>query len=109
MPDALKTGNCTLISNAMVYKVLMDSDRNRATGLLYIDRVTREPKEIYGRVVILCAQALESVRILFNSADTQYPNGLANSSGVLGHYLMDHLWVAGGATGEFPELAGKPP
>src|SRR5437667_2300455 len=108
VPDALKTGNCTLISNAMVYKVLMDSDRNRATGLLYIDRVTREPKEIYGRVVILCAQALESVRILFNSANTQYPNGLANSSGVLGHYLMDHLWVAGGATGEFPELGEKP-
>src|SRR5439155_24388859 len=104
VPDALKTGNCTLISNAMVRKVLMDSDRDRAQGLLYIDRVTREPKEIYGRVVILCAQALESVRILFNSANTQYPNGLANSSGVLGHYLMDHLWVAGGATGEFPEL-----
>ena len=108
VPDALKTGDCTLISNAMVYKVLMDSDRNRARGLLYIDRVTRQPKEIYGRVVILCAQALESARILFNSANTQYPSGLANSSGALGHYLMDHLWVAGGATGEFPELAEKP-
>ena len=108
VPDALKTGNCTLISNAMVYKVLMDSDRSRATGLLYIDRVTRQPKEVYGKVVVLCAQALESVRILFNSATSQYPNGLANSSGAMGHYLMDHLWVAGGATGEFPELAEKP-
>ena len=106
--DALKTGNCTHIPNAMVYKVVMESDRNRARGLLYIDRVTREPKEIQGRAVILCAQALESVRILLNSANTQYANGLANSSGALGHYLMDHLWVAGGATGEFPELAAKP-
>jgi len=86
----------------------MEADRNRAKGLLYIDRVTREPHEVYGRVVVLCAQALESVRILFNSANSQYPNGLANSSGVLGHYLMDHLWVAGGATGEFPELGEKP-
>ena len=106
--DALKTGKCTLIPNAMVYRVLMEADRNRAKGLLYIDRVTREPHEVYGRVVVLCAQALESARILFNSANSQYPNGLANSSGVLGHYLMDHLWVAGGATGEFPELGEKP-
>ncbi len=108
VPDALETGNCTHIPNAMVYKVLMDSERNRAKGLLYIDRVTHQPKEIYGRVVILCAQALESVRILFNSANRQYPKGLANSSGALGHYLMDHVWVAGGASGEFPELGDKP-
>ena len=106
--DALKTGNATLVSNAMVYKVLTDADTNQAKGLLYIDRVTREPKEIYGRVVVLCAQALESVRVLFNSANRQNPQGLANSSGALGHYLMDHLWVAGGASGEFPEVADKP-
>ncbi len=105
--DALKTGNCTHIPNAMAYKVLMDAERNRAEGLLYIDRVTHEAKEVRGRVVILCAQSLESVRILFNSANTQSPNGLANSSGVLGHYLMDHVWVGGGAMGEFPHLPGK--
>src|SRR6266536_1291072 len=74
--DALKTGNCTHIPNAMAYKVLMDSARNRARGLLYIDRITRQPKEVYGRTVILCAQALESVRILLNSANTQHANGL---------------------------------
>jgi glucoside 3-dehydrogenase (cytochrome c) catalytic subunit len=106
--DALMTGNCTHIPNAMVYKVLMNADKNRAGGVLYIDRNTREPHEVHARAVILCAQSLESVRVLFNSADSQYPNGLANSSGVLGHYLMDHLWVAGGASGEFPELGGKP-
>ena len=106
--DALATGNCTHIPNAMVYKVLMDADRNRAKGLLYIDRVTRQPKEVRGRVVVLCAQALESVRILLNSGNSQYPNGLANSSGALGHYLMDHIWVGGGASGEFPQLSGKP-
>ena len=106
--DALRSGNCTLIPNAMAYKVLMDSDRNRARGVLYIDRVTREPKEVRGRAVVLCAQSLESVRILFNSANSQYPNGLANSSGVLGHYLMDHVWVGGGATGEFPDSPDTP-
>ncbi len=106
--DALKTGRCTHIPNAMVYQVLMDTDRNRATGVLYIDRITRQPREVKGRVVALCAQALESVRILFNSANRQYPNGLANSSGVLGHYLMDHIWVGGGASGEFPQIPARP-
>jgi len=96
MADALATGNCTHIPDAMVYKVLMDSDRDRAKGVLYIDRNTREPREVHGRVVVLCAQSLESVRILLNSANSQYPNGLANSSGVLGRYLMDHIWVGGG-------------
>jgi choline dehydrogenase-like flavoprotein len=102
--DALATGRCTHISSAMGYQVVMDSDRNRARGLRYIDRVTRKSGEVYGRAVVLCAQALESVRILFNSANRQYPNGLANSSGVLGHYLMDHTWSAGGAVGEFPDF-----
>jgi choline dehydrogenase-like flavoprotein len=105
--DALKTGNCTHIPNAMAYQVLMDPDRNRARGLLYIDRITRQPKEVSARAVVLCAQSLESVRILLNSANAQHPNGLANSSGVLGHYLMDHI-MGGGASGEFPEFAGKP-
>jgi choline dehydrogenase-like flavoprotein len=105
--DAVKTGRCTLITNALVYKVLLDGERNRARGVLYIDRVTRQPREVYARVVILCAQALESVRVLFNSATPQYAGGLANSSGVLGKYLQDHLWVAGGASAEFPDLPAK--
>ena len=103
--DALKSGNTTLITDAMVYRVLTDPSTHRATGVMYIDRVTREVREVRARAVLLCAQALESARILFNSAE----GGLANSSGVLGHYLMDHTWVAGGARGEFPDaLAPKP-
>ena len=105
--DALASGHCTLIPNAMAYKVLMDPDRNRARGILYIDRNTREAKEVEAKVVVLSAQALESVRILLNSANRQHPQGLANSSGALGHYLMDHV-MGGGATGEFPEQATKP-
>ena len=101
--DALKSGNTTLITNAMVYKVLTDPSTNKATGVMYIDRVTREVKEVKARAVLLCAQALESTRILLNSAE----GGLANSSGVLGHYLMDHLWVAGGAGGEFPDVPAR--
>ena len=105
--DAIQTGNCTLISNAMVYRVLMDADRNRARGVLYIDRNTRQPHEIYARGIVLCAQAQESVRILLNSANRQHANGLANSSGVLGHYLTAHVRTGGGS-GEFPTFDAKP-
>ena len=104
--DAIKSGNCTLISNAMVHKVLMNADTNRATGVLYVDRNTKEPHEISARVVILCAQTQESVRILFNSANRQHPNGLGNSSGVLGHYLTAHV-RSGGGSGEMPEFDTK--
>jgi choline dehydrogenase-like flavoprotein len=105
--DAVATGRCTLISNAMAYQVLMDHDTNRARGVLYIDRNTHEAHEIHARVVILCAQTQESARILLNSATSQYPNGLANSSGVLGHYLTAHV-RSGGGSGEFPAMGAKP-
>lgn len=103
--DALKSGNTTLITDAMVYRVLTDKATGKATGVMYIDRVTREVREVHARAVVLCAQALESARILLNSAE----GGLANSSGALGHYLMDHTWVAGGARGEFPDAPAPKP
>ena len=81
MADALASGNCTLVQNAMVYKVLTDKSTHKATGVLYIDRVTREAKEVHARAVVLCAQALESARILLNSKSEQDPAGLGNSAG----------------------------
>lgn len=102
--DALKTGRCTHIPNAMVHRVLMDPATNKARGVSYVDRITRETREVRAKAVVLCAQSLESTRILLNSAD----GGLGNSSGTLGEYLMDHLWVAGGAQGEFPDMPGTP-
>jgi choline dehydrogenase-like flavoprotein len=107
MADALATGRCTLLTGAMAYKVLVEPSTRRARGVLYIDRATREPKEVLGRVVALCAQTQESVRILFNSATRQDPNGLANSSGVLGKYLMTHFSDSG-ATADFPEFSERP-
>jgi choline dehydrogenase-like flavoprotein len=106
--DAVATGKCTLITNARVHQVMMDADHRRAAGVRYVDRVTRQTREVRARVVVLCAQALESVRILLNSKTSQQPEGLANSSGTLGRYLMDHLWVAGGARGDCPDLKETP-
>jgi choline dehydrogenase-like flavoprotein len=106
--DALATGRCTHVPHAMVYQVVMDPETNRARGVTYVDRRTREVREVRGGVVVLCAQALESVRILLNSTTRQHPAGLANSSGALGHYLQDHVWNGGGARGEFPDFPGTP-
>ena len=105
--DALKSGHCTLITDAIVSHVDMDTGKNKAQGVTFIHRATKETKQIRGKAVVLCAQALESTRILLNSSTREYPNGLANSSGLLGHYLMDHV-VGGGASGVFEDFKIPP-
>ncbi|HEV2493753.1 MAG TPA: GMC oxidoreductase [Terriglobia bacterium] len=79
----------------------------RATGVRYLDRSTREVHEVRGKAVILCAQALESTRILLNSSNRHFPNGLAVPSGALGHYLMDHI-SGFGANGLMSMLTSRP-
>jgi choline dehydrogenase-like flavoprotein len=91
----------------MVHKVLVDQATNRATGVQYVDRITRETREIRARVVLLCAQTQESTRILFNSATREHAHGLGNSSGALGHYLTAHV-RSGGGSGELPAFDAKP-
>jgi choline dehydrogenase-like flavoprotein len=105
--DAIATKRCTLVPNAMAYQVLTDTSTSRARGVLYVDRETRQPKEVFARAVVLCAQALESTRILLNSKGPRHPNGLANLSGVLGKYLMDHV-MSGWMFAEFPGFTAKP-
>jgi glucoside 3-dehydrogenase (cytochrome c) catalytic subunit len=104
---AQATGRLTILTDAVVSHVTTNPQTGLATGVRYVHRLTRENRELKARVVVLCAQALESVRILFNSATPQFPNGLANSSGVLGHYLMDHF-TGFGASGRMPMLETRP-
>src|SRR5258708_5754180 len=106
--DAVKTGNCTLITDAIVSHVDMNTGSNKAQGVTFVHRTTKEMKQIRGKVVVVCAQALESARILLNSSTREYPKGLANSSGLLGHYLMDHV-VGGGASATFDDMKVLPP
>lgn len=104
---AQATGRLTLITDAVVSHVTMDIDTGLASGVRYVHRRTRDFREVRSRVVVLCAGSLESVRILFNSATRQFPSGVANSSGVLGHYLMDHF-MGFGAHGMMPMLETRP-
>jgi choline dehydrogenase-like flavoprotein len=107
LADALASGRCTLITDAMVHQVVMDPERHTATGIRYIDRTTRDVRELRARAVVVCAQMFESMRILFNSATRQDPGGLGNSSGLLGKFLQVHITDAG-ASAEFPEFPETP-
>jgi glucoside 3-dehydrogenase (cytochrome c) catalytic subunit len=101
LPAAEKTGRMTLRPLSVVHSVIFDAKTRRAAGVRVIDGQTKASVEFRAKVVFLCASALESVRILFNSATSEFANGLANSSGELGHNLMDHV-TAGGATALIP-------
>jgi choline dehydrogenase-like flavoprotein len=100
---AFATGRLTLTSKAIARQVLVDASGERATGILYVDQATKATSEIRARAVVLCASAIESTRLLLLSAK----DGLANSSGLLGKYLMDHwlVKVAGIVPGAKPDVA----
>lgn len=87
-PPAQETGRLTLITNAMAREVTVDR-RGRATGVIYVDKAAGVDRRVDARVVVLAASACESARLLLNSTSSQFPQGLANSSGVVGRYLTD--------------------
>ncbi|MEZ4702270.1 MAG: GMC family oxidoreductase [Rhodothermales bacterium] len=90
LPVAMATGNLTLRPDSVVHSVIYDAGTNRATGVRVIDANTKEMTEVSGRLVFLCASTLGTAQIMLNSTSRTFPNGIANSSGVLGHYLLDH-------------------
>jgi choline dehydrogenase-like flavoprotein len=98
----------TLRPNSVVRHLITDTNTGKAKGVAFVDRVTYQEQEAFGRVIIVAASTLESTRILLNSKSRQHPNGFGNSSGVLGHYLVDH-WGGIGAGGHFHMLAGRDP
>jgi choline dehydrogenase-like flavoprotein len=106
IPPAMDTHNLEVITDAMCREVLTDNE-GRATAVSYIDRKTRQEVQVRGKVIVLCASACESARLLLNSRSTRFPNGLANSSGEVGKALMDT--VGSHLTGYFPELGKLPP
>ncbi len=106
LPAAEATGRCTLLPNSIVSHLMVDQNSGRVSGVHVIDSETRQTREYRGRLVFLCASALESARILLNSRSRQFPNGLANSSDQVGRNVMDHIkW--GGADGDFDGWTDK--
>jgi choline dehydrogenase-like flavoprotein len=106
IPPAMKTGKLTMITGAMAREVLLGKD-GKAEGVSYIDKATRTEKRVNARAVVLAASACESARLLLNSKSTQFPDGIANSSGVVGRYLTDSVGSDG--WGIIPQLEKMPP
>jgi choline dehydrogenase-like flavoprotein len=94
IPPAQATGRLTLITNAMAREVLIGPD-GKARAISYIDKNTRTEKQVNAKAFVLAASACESARLLLNSKSSAFPDGLANSSGVVGHYLTDSVGSSG--------------
>jgi choline dehydrogenase-like flavoprotein len=101
---AVKTGNLTVITDAMVREVITDKD-GTAKGVSYVNRRDLQEYQVNARLVILGASACESARILLNSKSPQHPAGLANSSGVVGKYLHDSTGAS--VSGFLPQLMDR--
>jgi choline dehydrogenase-like flavoprotein len=92
---AMRTGRLSLLVDSIASRVLVGPGGNRARGVAYVDAESGAEREIEGRVIVICASTIESTRLLLNSASEEHPDGLGNSSGTLGRYLMDHTYDIG--------------
>ncbi len=103
---ARETGNLEIRTDAMAREILTGSD-GRATGVSYIDKKTRKEVQVHGKVVVLAASSCETARLLLNSRSSRFPDGLANSSGMVGKYVMDT--VMSNVSGFVPKMMDLPP
>jgi choline dehydrogenase-like flavoprotein len=106
LPPALASGKLDILTDAMVREVTLDA-AGKASGVNFIDRKSGLERHASARVVVLAASACESARILLNSKSATFPDGLANSSGKVGRYLMDT--VGSFVLGQIPLLESLPP
>ena len=102
---ALETGRLRIIDQAMARELVTDGS-GKVTDVVYVDKRTRQEVRLPCRVIVLAASACESARILLNSKTTEFSNGVANSSGVVGRFLMDT--VGFGLSARVPALEGLP-
>lgn len=101
---AMKTGNLDLISNAMAREVLTNQ-QGLATGISYINKEDMQEYSVNAKTVILAASACESARIMLNSKSDRHPNGISNSSGLVGRYLHDS--TGSSMSGFLPQLLDR--
>ncbi len=90
LPAAAATGNLTIRPFSVVHSINYDKENHKAGTVNVIDSESYEALEFKGKLIFVCASAMASTQILMNSKSDAFPDGIGNSSGVLGHYLMDH-------------------
>jgi choline dehydrogenase-like flavoprotein len=95
LPAAMATGNLTLRPFSIVNSIIYDRQKNKATGVRVIDAETNQTMEFFARIIFVNGSTLGSTFVLLNSTSDTFPDGLGNSSGQLGHSLMDHHFKCG--------------
>ncbi len=106
LPPALATDNLDIVANAMVREVTLNP-LGRADGVIYIDKTTGAECRVKARIVVLAASGMETVRIMLNSKSALFPHGIANTSGLVGKYVMDTVGASVGA--QIPAMENLPP
>lgn len=103
IPDALKTGNCTIIPNAKVFHLETDDTNNIVRAQYYVEGGAKQ--SIQAKKFVVAAQATETARLLLMSKNPQFPNGLSNNNGQVGKNL---IFAGGGAGGGIFKLGDLP-
>jgi choline dehydrogenase-like flavoprotein len=95
LPAAQRTGNLTIVTDAIAHSIITDAKTGKATGVRIIDQNTKATRIYEAKVIFLCASTLGSAAVLLNSRSDANPRGLANSSDQVGRNLMDHVYGPG--------------
>lgn len=95
IPKAEATGNAEICAECAVTQIKVD-DKGRASSVIYFDKNDKE-HELKAKVIIMSAGAVQSPRILLNSKSSLFPDGLANSSGMVGRNFMQHISISSSA------------
>ncbi|MDR3712870.1 MAG: GMC family oxidoreductase [Puia sp.] len=106
LPMAAATGNMELLPDSIVMEVIYDAQKSKVTGIRVMNRHTHQVTEYFARIIFLNASTIGTASILLQSVSHRFPDGLGNSSGQVGHNLMDHFIYAG-ASGEYEGFEDK--
>jgi choline dehydrogenase-like flavoprotein len=98
---AAETGNLSIFADTIVSEIVYDKEEGKATSVRVIDTNTGEGKEYFARIIFCNASTIGTTAILMNSRSEAFPEGLGNTSGELGHNMMDHHYGMG-ASGTLP-------
>ena len=99
LPSAERSNNMTLRPNSIVYELIYDEKKGKATGVKVLDSETGQTTEYFAKVIFLNASTMGSTFIMMNSITNRFPNGFGNDSGELGCNIMDHH-LGVGASGQ---------
>lgn len=105
---AMDTGNLTLRTNSVAREITVDPETGKASGVHFVDSQTMKDYKVRAKAVLVAASTLESARLLLLSKSRQHPNGIANSSGHVGHNFCEHI-MGPYVVGQAKDLIGKPP